>query len=81
MYYSSTPEPPLEPPEEPIAAVCSKCQGEIYPGEVCGEIAGRLVCIDCVEDEWNDLSDFEKIARFDYEPVTAESRPKRRRSF
>ena len=35
------------PQDEPPAATCSRCLGEIYPGEPAHFIDGQVICRDC----------------------------------
>ena len=60
----------LEPKAPVVVAVCSKCKGEIYLYEEYGEDReGKVICSDCVEDEWKNLSLAEKLDVFGYDPV------------
>lgn len=49
---------------------CSRCKGEIYDNEVWGEDElCRPVCIDCLEEEWKELSASEKFERLGYDAI------------
>lgn len=57
----------LEPKEDIVVAICGKCHGEIYLGEEYGEDdLGGIICHDCIEDKWRDLTLIEKLDVFGY---------------
>ena len=66
--FSLNPEPPLELPEPDTIAICCKCKGEIYDGEIYAESADGCVCRDCVDDMWRELTLLEKIYLLGMEP-------------
>ena len=47
MSMNMEPEPRLEPPENKIAAICTKCGQPIYAGES-GDCIDVCVCPDCI---------------------------------
>ena len=46
-------------PYKPL--LCDTCKDVIQPGEYYGECDGRLICSDCIEDEWKALDGKEGI--------------------
>jgi hypothetical protein len=45
----------FEPPEAGTIAYCSRCKGEIYEGEEFGTDGMRVICSDCVGNEFGEL--------------------------
>lgn len=45
----------LDPDEDVVIACCSKCNGEIYEGEEFGTDGMRVICSDCVGNEFGEL--------------------------
>jgi len=45
---------------------CSVCNGEIYAGEIYGTFGGKVICRDCLNAEWDELSDGEKARALGY---------------
>lgn len=39
-----------DPAEEPAAAFCRYCRGEIYRGEAYYRVDGAAVCLDCLDE-------------------------------
>ncbi len=55
-------QPGLEPEEPEYAGVrCSRCLTELQKGELYGECGGRVVCAECVDEEWAELTKREKL--------------------
>ena len=54
-------------PEKTKTVYCSKCGGEIYTGEEYGVYYDKIICADCLEDEWRHLSATEKFLFLGYE--------------
>ena len=52
-------------PYKPL--LCDTCQGEISSHEVYGDCDGRLICTDCIEDEWVELTAKEKFVALGYD--------------
>lgn len=48
--FGYVPEPPLDPPEDKVFAMCDHCGGEIYDGETYYDIDGEYVHVDCLPD-------------------------------
>lgn len=46
--------------------ICDTCKDVIQPGETYGECDGRLICTDCIEDEWKELTASEKFMHLGY---------------
>lgn len=46
--------------------LCDTCKEVIQPNEYYGEFNGKTICNDCVEEEWRDLTDEERIVRLGY---------------
>jgi hypothetical protein len=53
-------------PEPYKPLLCDTCKDVIQPGEYYGECDGRLICSDCIEDEWKELTAKEKFERLGY---------------
>lgn len=51
-------------PNKPI--LCDTCKEVIQPGEYYGDCDGRLICSDCIEDEWKELTASEKFVALGY---------------
>ena len=51
IVYSSS----YEPPEDTVAAYCSKCNGEIYGHENYASDGERVLCAECVDTEFAEL--------------------------
>ena len=47
--------------------LCDTCKEVIQPGEYYGECDGRLICTDCIEDEWKELTAQEKFVALGYD--------------
>lgn len=47
--------------------LCDTCKDEIQPNETYGECDGRLICSDCIEDEWKELTAQEKFVALGYD--------------
>lgn len=47
--------------------LCDTCKDVIQPGETYGECDGRLICSDCIEDEWKELTASEKFGKLGYD--------------
>ena len=47
--------------------LCDTCKDVIQTGEYYGECDGRLVCSDCIKDEWKELTAQEKFERLGYD--------------
>ena len=47
--------------------LCDTCKDVIQPGEYYGECDGRLICSDCIEDEWKELTVQEKADKLGYD--------------
>lgn len=63
-------EPPIEPKEDVVVAVCKSCKNEIYLYEEYGEDdLGEVICKHCIENKWNGLMLSEKLEVFGYHPV------------
>ncbi len=58
-------------PEQPHILYCSKCGGEIYSGEEYGTYYEEILCSDCIEAKWNELTVSEKFLFLGYEVETA----------
>ena len=54
-------------PAEDVAGICTVCRQPIYTGEVWGRCGGRVVCADCLEDEWAGLTVREKFEILGYD--------------
>lgn len=52
-------------PYKPL--ICDTCKDEIQPNETYGECDGRLICSDCIEDEWKELTAKEKFVALGYD--------------
>lgn len=49
-------------------AFCSRCLGEIYENEYYAtDTNNKPICIDCIEAEWSELADDEKINALGYD--------------
>jgi hypothetical protein len=48
--FNHIPEPPLDPPEDKIFAMCDYCDGEIYEGEDYYAIDDKNICVGCLRD-------------------------------
>lgn len=48
--FNYCPEPPLDPPEDVVFAMCDHCGGEIYEGEEYYDIDGQYIHEDCLRD-------------------------------
>ena len=60
----------LEPPEPRIVGYCHVCGLEIYDGPIYGKNEeGKLICRDCLDEEWSRLADDEKFEILGYEVV------------
>lgn len=46
---------------------CSDCWGEIYEGEPYGERGGKIICDQCVTDEWESKNIADKIVSLGYQ--------------
>ena len=46
--------------------LCDTCKDVIQTGEYYGECDGRIICTDCIEDEWKELTAKEKFERLGY---------------
>lgn len=46
--------------------LCDTCKGNISSHEIHGECDGRIICTDCIEDEWKELTAGEKFERLGY---------------
>jgi predicted metal-binding protein len=46
---------------------CDTCKEVIQPSEHYGECDGRIICSDCIEDEWKELTAKEKFAALGYD--------------
>ena len=51
-------------PYKPL--LCDTCKEVIQPSEHYGECDGRIICTDCIEDEWKELTAKEKFERLGY---------------
>ena len=51
-------------PYKPL--LCDTCKDVIQPNEPYGECDGRLICTDCIEDEWKELTAQEKFVVLGY---------------
>ena len=47
--------------------LCDTCKDVIQTGEYYGECDGRIICEDCIEDEWRELTAREKFERLGYD--------------
>jgi formylmethanofuran dehydrogenase subunit E len=47
--------------------LCDTCKEAVQPGEHYGEFDGRIICTDCIEDEWKELTASEKFERLGYD--------------
>lgn len=53
-----------------VVCSCFRCLGEIYDNEVWGEDEyHHPICIDCLEEEWKELSAVEKFERLGYDAI------------
>lgn len=52
-------------PYKPL--ICDTCKDEISPHEIHGECDGRIICTDCIEDEWKELTAQEKFVALGYD--------------
>lgn len=52
-------------PHKPL--LCDTCKDEISSHEIHGECDGRIICTDCIEDEWKELTAREKFERLGYD--------------
>ena len=57
----------LEPPEDDVVCMCSRCCGEIYRGEDWCEDEHGAVCCDCLDEEWKSLDMWAKSQVMGYE--------------
>lgn len=73
MYYDIPEEPGIARvqetgyPAEDVAAVCTVCRQAICAGEVYGRCGGRVVCADCLAEEWAGLTDRERFEVLGYD--------------
>mgnify|MGYP003571256829 CR=1 FL=1 len=82
MSFYVDPEPRTEPEEEKEWGHCSKCGGEIWPGETVGVLPeGGFICSDCVDDEWGKLDTGTKLSLLGCDIVYAAAAPRRRRRY
>lgn len=59
-----------EPPEPELAGVrCSRCLTELRKGELFGVCGGRVVCGECADEEWSDLTAAEKLELLGFEVI------------
>ena len=47
--------------------LCDTCKDVIQTGEYYGECDGRIICSDCIEDEWKELTAQEKFVALGYD--------------
>lgn len=47
--------------------ICDTCKDEISSREIHGECDGRIICTDCIEDEWKELTTSEKFVALGYD--------------
>ena len=47
--------------------LCDACKDVIQTGEYYGECDGRIICSDCIEDEWKELTAEEKFVALGYD--------------
>ena len=47
--------------------LCDTCKEDIQPDEYYGECDGRIICTDCIEGEWKELTAKEKFERLGYD--------------
>ena len=52
-------------PHKPL--LCDTCKEVIQTGEYYGEYDGRIICSDCIEDEWKELTAQEKFVALGYD--------------
>ena len=52
-------------PYKPL--ICDTCKDEISSHEIHGECDGRIICTDCIEDEWKELTAQEKFVALGYD--------------
>ena len=52
-------------PYKPL--ICDTCKDEISSHEIYGERDGHIICTDCIEDEWKELTAKEKFERLGYD--------------
>lgn len=58
----------LEPPEPEAAGVtCCKCRTQLMTGELYGVLDGRVLCGQCVDEEWMELTAEEKLEILGFE--------------
>lgn len=58
----------MEPPEpEETGEVCYKCLTRLREGELFGVCGGKVLCGECADEEWSELSQEEKLEILGYE--------------
>lgn len=64
----------MRDPQDAKFIRCSLCWGEIYEGEEYGERGGKIICDQCVNDEWESKSIADKIVTLGYQYCETERR-------
>ena len=67
-------EPEFPEPRETLGPAitwirCDRCLTVLQKGELYGECDGRILCSECADEEWGELSDEEKLELLGFEVV------------